>query len=372
MRYSRKRGVNRKMYKKGIAMLIAAAVTLPLCGCDTAREAAADTSITTLTMLKPKGMKGFSEISDKYERTHANVQLKLIDVTDSTNEVYKIYEASLTGRDSDIDLLVIDEIWTQELVHSGYLEPLNFETDKYEPLSEKFFTSGGKMYALPFALDIGAVFYRKDRVQKAPQSMEDIFNEGVFPVFEKKQDEDLLCAAIELGKDLERAYPYFADSIGENSGDLRTKFKNGEINYYRGWSKDYAYFNDYDFEIGGNVGVMIPKTPVAGGYGIAVSSFSRNKQTAFEFLEYLSDPSDIREILKRAGYIPTQKEYLTDEMFADYNPCMYKIEETLGKAATRISDREYVKKAWELQEELYKSISENTAAPKLDDIYEVK
>ena len=94
----------------------------------------------------------------------------------------------------------------------------------------------------------------------------------------------MLCTAIELGDDLERAYPYFAESSGENSGDLKTKFKNGEINYYCGRSRDYTYFNDYDFEIGGNVGVMIPENTVLGGYGSAVSSCSKNKQTAVDCL----------------------------------------------------------------------------------------
>ncbi len=360
------------MYKKGIALLLAAAAALSLCSCKTAKEAAADTKITTLTMLKPKEMKGFSNIIESYEDTHANVQLKVIDVTDNTNEVYKIYMAALSGHDSDIDIMVTDGIWTEEFAKKEYIVPPDFEIDrqKYESAAVDFFESDGKMYALPFALDIGVIFYRKDRVEKAPLCIDDVLRDcGGQPVFEKKQDEDLLCTAIELGDDLERAYPYFAESSGENSGDLKTKFKNGEINYYCGRSRDYTYFNDYDFEIGGNVGVMIPENTVLGGYGIAVSGFSKNKQAAFDFLTYIYDTFNIRDMLKRECYIPVQKEYLSDEMFADYNPCMHKIEETIKNASVRISDAEYVKKAWELQDMLYDSISENKTPPALNDIY---
>lgn len=357
---------------------IAAAVTVfvlsvLLCGCGQSGEKKEGTRITTLTMVKPKGMKGFAEAAESYERSHSGVQIQIIDIADSTNEMYKVYMASLSGRDSDIDIMLLDEIWVDEMESYGYLEPLGYEIDEreYDPLALDFFSVDGKMYAQPFAFDVGAVFYRKDRTAK-PKNWNDVFGGAAeSPVFEKSVDEDLLCTAIELGDDMERAKPYFGDS-GENSGDIKTKFKNGEINYCRGWSKDYTYFNDYDFDIGGNVGVMIPEHPVVGGYGLAVSSFSQHKETAFDFIFYLTNSYNIRELLKREGYIPVQREYLDDEMFADYNPCAAEIRETLSRAAVRQCGKTYVKDAWDLQQEIYDSICGNGKMPALEKIYKIQ
>ena len=361
--------------KKLAVIVMCALVITSVCGCGVSRESDGEKSVTTLTVMKPKSMKGFDDIANRYEQSHGDVQIRIIDMPDITNEIYKIYMASLSGRDSDIDIMLISDIWTAEFAESGYIEPLTFFTDKdkYEPDAVDFFSYGGKMYAQPFALDIGALFYRKDRVEK-PNGYEDIIKnagDGT-PVFEKKKDEDLLCTAIELGENLKAAYPLFGECDTENSGDLKTKFKNGEINYYRGWSKDYTYFNDYDFEIGGNVGAVIPKTPVLGGYGLAVSSFSQNKEKAFSFISYFADSANVREVLKREGYIPVFKEFLDDEMFADYNPCMYKINDSIARSAVRNSDASYVKKAWELQENIYTAICENKEALRLEEIYKLK
>ena len=73
--------------------------------------------------------------------------------------------------------------------------------------------------------------------------------------------------------------------------------------------------------------------------------------------------------MKRKGYIPVQKELLADEMFVDYNPCMKNINKTVSRAAVRKSDSRYVETAWNLQEELCESISENREPPNLKNIY---
>lgn len=358
--------------KKIIVALMTMVIIFLVCGCESENQEVQDTRITTLTLMKPKGMKGFEDIADGFEKDHTNVQVHIIDITDNTNERYKVCKATLSGRDSDIDIIVMDDIWMDEFVRADYLEPLKIgiNKEKYEPNAIGFFSVDDTMYALPFSLDVGAVFYRRDRVGKAPESWEDVFNgSSGQPIFEGTADEDLLCAAIELGDRLYEAYPYFSKNSDSGVGELRTMFKSGETDYYRGWSRDYAYFNDYDLEIGGNVGVMIPDTSVLGGRGLAVSSFSNNKDTAIKFLSYIYDSYNLREMMKREGYIPVQKELLADEMFADYNPCMNDINKTVSRAAVRKSDSRYVETAWNLQEELCESISENREPPNLKNIY---
>ena len=87
------------------------------------------------------------------------------------------------------------------------------------------------------------------------------------------------------------------------------------------------------------------------------------------FLEYISDSPNIREILKKEGYIPVQKEFLSDKMFVDYNPCMKDIENTILKAVVRKSDARYIENSWNLQKQLYMAICEKKAPPELKTIY---
>ncbi|MBE5040561.1 extracellular solute-binding protein [Ructibacterium gallinarum] len=354
-----------------LALLGMAIITFSLSGCISKQKVTENANVEVITMLKPKGMSGIEQIVDKYEKMHNNVIIKIVEITDDTNEVYKTYTATLDRKDSDIDIYLIDEIWTEEFAKSGYLEPLGLELsgEKYEPKAIEMFTSEDTVYALPFAFDIGILFYRKDRVDKAPIHWGDVINGNPQPIFTMKEDEDLLCESIELGRYLKAAYPYFVEQGKDGCDNLKNRFKKGDINYYRGWSKEYAYFDDYDFEIGGNVGVMIPDMPVLGGYGFAISGFSENKKTARDFLAYMSDNRNIREMMKIERYIPVQKEFLTDKMFVDYNPCMREIENTIKRAVIRNSNDQYIKKAWALQKEIYTAICENKEPPEFKEIY---
>ena len=344
---------------------------LSLFGCAAKQETVENTNAEIITILKPKGIRGFEDIINKYEKNHKDVHIKVVDITDDTNEIYKIYTATLGSKDSDINIYLIDEIWTDEFAQCGYLEPLDLEINKeeYVPHAIEFFSSDGVMYALPFSMDLGVLFYRKDRIADTPADWGDVINGKPQPIFEKKEDENILCESIELGEHLKNAYPFFADVEGDGGSGLKIRFKKGETDYYRGWSKEYVYLNDYAFEIGGNVGVMIPDVPVLGGYGLALSSFSGKKEAAKEFLTYISDIYNIREIMKTEGYIPVQKKLLADKMFADYNPCMGEIENILSRAATRKSDVQYRKNAWDLQKQLYTAVSENREPPELKSIY---
>lgn len=357
--------------KKILVLLLSGVMIFSLSGCIAKQGVVENNNIEVITMLKPKGIRGFEQIIDNYEKNHNNVNIKVVEITDSTNEIYKVYTTTLNSKDSDIDIYLMDEIWIDEFAQSGYLEPLKLkiEEENYDANAIDFFTSDDVMYALPFVLDIGVLFYRKDRISETPKSWSDVINTSPQPIFEKKEDEDILCNCIELGEYLEDAYPYFTETGNEGGDSLKTRFKKGDINYYKGWSKDYAYFNDYAFDIGGNIGVMIPDIPVLGGYGLAISSFSEKKDTAQHFLEYISDSPNIRGILKKEGYIPVQKEFLSDKMFVDYNPCMKDIENTILKAVVRKSDARYIENSWNLQKQLYMAICEKKAPPELKTIY---
>src|SRR6056297_4159613 len=88
----------------------------------------------------------------------------------------KFLQAAPVGEGPDIIVTAHDQIG--ELVVNGLVLPMDFltlsEREKFVDTAIEAFEYGGKLYGLPYALEAIALFYNKDYLEEAPQSMEEL------------------------------------------------------------------------------------------------------------------------------------------------------------------------------------------------------
>jgi multiple sugar transport system substrate-binding protein len=117
---------------------------------------------------------------DAFERAYPSIKVKLSTLPDSTDDARAALAGDLSGGSvTQGDVYLGDEIWPYQFGHNGYALPL----DRYLPASfwSRFGTAGqpgqyqlvsaatynGHVYAAPFFVDEGFLYYRKDLLSQA-------------------------------------------------------------------------------------------------------------------------------------------------------------------------------------------------------------
>ncbi|MGH7961389.1 MAG: extracellular solute-binding protein, partial [Candidatus Binatia bacterium] len=96
---------------------------------------------------------------------------------DAADQRHQLYVQWLNAGASDPDILQLDVIWTPEFAAAGWLLPL----DPFAPEVESFFPATvaanrwqGKLYALPWFVDVGMLYWRTDLLAHPPASFQDL------------------------------------------------------------------------------------------------------------------------------------------------------------------------------------------------------
>lgn len=115
--------------------------------------------------------------------------------TNNTDELKTIYKNDLTSNSPNYDIIYMDNTWVPEFAHNGWLMELD-QTDKFSgeelesfvgsAVEEGRFSKKGEtkkpLYRIPFRIDVGVLFYRKDLLQKyspgkkLPETFDDLIH----------------------------------------------------------------------------------------------------------------------------------------------------------------------------------------------------
>lgn len=313
-------------------------------------------------------------------KADTGIEVKVIPRPKDATESYATYQRLFQAQSADIDILMIDVIWTGAFApHLTDLAPKLGEAAKQHVESiVKNNTVNGKLVALPWYTDFGMLFYRTDLLQKAgftkpPETWDELeqmakkIQEGekasnanfVGFVWQGKAYEGLTCDALEwiashgggsiiddgkvslnnpqAQKALTRARGWIggispAGVTGYEEEDARNVFQAGNAAFMRNWPYAYAAGNDEKSVIKGKFDVApLPHEPgqksagAVGGWELAVSRFSKNQDAAIELVRYLGSPEGQKYRAMVASVIPTVTAMQTDPEVQKALPFMEKM-----------------------------------------------
>jgi multiple sugar transport system substrate-binding protein len=319
----------------------------------------------TVMMWKPRIPEAWQELFRRFQEVHPDIRLVVEIGPQSSTALHDMLSQRLKNRSTDVDVFFMDVVWPPEFASAGWAHPL----DEYFPQEEraKFLpgpimanTFQGRIYGVPLFMDSGMLFYRSDLLSKyrfkPPATWQELVSQAVTIVegergqggglygysAQFKQYEGLVCNMLEFilsnnGRLLSdpdepcalmqeaalEALVFVRDQIIRRlspEGILTYEepesmeiFLQGRVIFHRNWPYVWEVANDpKQSRIVGKVSIApLPHFPngkshsALGGWQLAISAFSKNKDAAWRFVEFLTSEPSQRYLALKAGRAPT-------------------------------------------------------------------
>jgi multiple sugar transport system substrate-binding protein len=310
----------------------------------------------------------------KFEDENPGIAVKDEILPSSTDEQHQFYVINLEGRSRDFDVISMDVIWVPEFARAGWLRNLSNLLPDDE--RKEFFhgpmdavTYKNKVYAIPWYIDAGILYYRKDLLKKysfsPPKTWQELVDiaqyitsreKGLYGfIWQGKQYEGLVCNVLEYfwgnGGDVLKNGKVVINSP-ENiyalqfMRDLITKYKitpplvttaieeptrhifgNGRALFMRNWPYAWNIFEKQGSPVKGKVGVApLPSfksgmsASTLGGWQLGINKYSRNPDAAERLVKFLTSSEEQKTLAITIGYKPPRKSLYRDKDLMNKQP----------------------------------------------------
>jgi ABC-type glycerol-3-phosphate transport system substrate-binding protein len=334
---------------------------------------------------------------------------------DAANQRHQLYVQWLNAHAADPDILQLDSIWTAQFAAADWLLPL----DRFNVALGDFLPAGiaanryrGGLFALPWFVDVGMLYYRSDLVPHAPQSYAEFEQwaaragelgvrhglvlqaaryEGLMTVFVEyltafggelfdARGEVVVNSAAgrrALGA-LQRAFDRGIvprDALTWQEEQVRFAFQNGHALFMRNWPYAYGLMQKPDSKVAGRFAVApFPAAdggrPAAafGGSQLAINKYSDQPAAAYRVIEFLLQPEQMVERARIASQWPPRPSLYRKGALAGALPIEpAAVEAILASAVPRPSSPVYSQLSEIVQIHLHRCLSQQeTAAVALD------
>jgi len=103
----------------------------------------------------------------EFEAAHPGVRVKSEALPASSDEAHQLYVVNLEGRSTGFDVMMLDVIWVPEFARAGWLLDLSGrvgrdELGAYFPSAAAASAWNGRVWALPWNMNVGLLYYRTD------------------------------------------------------------------------------------------------------------------------------------------------------------------------------------------------------------------
>jgi multiple sugar transport system substrate-binding protein len=312
-------------------------------------------------LMEPDGTGIWHSLIDEFQTTHANVRVQLVEGPPATNAREDMYSTSFLSGDAAFDIVYCDVTWIPKFAAAGWLLDL---TDRLSLADHEDFLRAdlnagfykGRLYRIPAYTDAGVLYYRKDLLPNPPHTFDELETmsrehanaERWGFLWQGKQYEGLITVFLEIlwgygGEWIDaesrevfldrpealQALTYLTRSIGTISPpaattyieeDTRILFQNGRAVFLRNWPYVWTLMAGTPIQAEDRVGMTAvvhardhESAATLGGWGFAISRFTKTPEAAWQFVEFLTRPEQLRKVQVRMGRIPARKSMVPPE-----------------------------------------------------------
>ncbi len=297
----------------------------------------------------------------RFVAANPGVRVRIQRTPDDATQRHQLYVQWLNARAGDPDILQLDVVWTAEFAAAGWIEPL----DRFDPDTAAFFPAtiaanrwAGTLYAIPWFVDAGMLYWRTDILDRAPQNMDALHAAGRLAgsspdspafgiVWQGARYEGLITVFLEyLGgfggrimtedanvvvdsPEAVRALTFMRDQIGEiapedvltwHEEETRFAFQNGRAVMMRNWPYAAALLGDSaESKVVGRFAVApMPAAPgghptaTLGGAQLAINAHSDVPDDAYRLIAFLTAPEQMLERAEVVGQYPSRVALFDD------------------------------------------------------------
>ena len=107
----------------------------------------------------------------EFEALHPGVKVRSESLTWNSDEQHQFYAVNLEGGNAGLDVLMLDVIWVPEFAQAGWLLDLTpfltpSDLTPHFPAAVEPAVRNGRVFALPWFMNVGLLYYRKDLLDK--------------------------------------------------------------------------------------------------------------------------------------------------------------------------------------------------------------
>ncbi len=361
-------------------------------GPGTARSGVDDSTIVFKHFKLANARTAFKQAIKSFEKQNPGIRVREEILPSNSNTQHQFYVTNLEAHSADFDVFLIDVIWTPEFSLAGWLEDLtSLLPDSQRSL---FFkaplaadTYRGRLYAIPWYVDAGVLYYRKDLLQRygfsPPETFEQLVQQAKVVLkgeqrpdfngflWQGKQYEGLICVVNEViagfggtildaaGKvrlqdaPVRKALQWLKDcmykehisprwTLAADEENTRLSFLNGNALFLRNWPYCWTFFQQKGSPVKGKVGVKVmPALPglrgqgTLGGWQLAVNRFSRKKRLAKKFVRFLASPQIQLQFALKVGTKPARRDLYRNPLLRARQPFIADLYAVLTNARPR-------------------------------------
>lgn len=392
-------------------LLILLMLLVAFCGCSLQTEEEGGAVVLVFKHGRVEGDRAkFRQVLDRFERAHPGIRVRDETLPPSTDEQHQFYVINLEGESRDFDVISMDVVWIPEFARAGWLRPLDglmssSEMKDFFPGPVEAATFEGKLYALPWFMDAGLLYYRRDL----------LWNGGFYPpdtwlelaetasaltagkpelygfLWQGKQGETLVCDALEFmrsnGGEILRDGRSVIDSpqnaaalsfmrrlitsgvspplvTGADEEATRRLFGAGKGVFMRNWPYAWDLLERKGSAVRKRTGfTTLPafeggeSAPTLGGWEIGVNRFSRHPREAELLARHLASLPAQRSLALYTAYKPTRRSLYHDSSLAYRRPFMAALYDVFLAARPRPVSPYYTMITQVLQPELSAAVS---------------
>ena len=293
---------------------------------------------------------------DRFRAQRPDVAIEIRVTPDAADQRHQLYVQWLNAWSEEPDVLQLDVIWTPEFAAAGWILPL----DRFRPDESDFFPatlaanrSGGRLFAMPWFVDVGMLYWRTDLMPAAPATFADLvpvaraaMSRGGLPyglVWQGARYEGLVTVFVEhlagmggrildddgrvvvdsqaaidaltlMGDAIHTAGIVPAAALSWQEEQTRFAFQNGRSAMMRNWPYAAALLDDANASaVAGRFAVA----PMPGGAGepgaalggaqLAINARSRQPDLAWALIAFLTAPEQMLERAEIAGQFPSRE-----------------------------------------------------------------
>ena len=293
----------------------------------------------------------------RYMESNPGTRVEVRVTPDAADQRHQLYVQWLNARAPAPDIVQLDVIWTAEFAAAGWILPL----DEFAPPAEAFFPAAiaanrwrDSLYALPWFIDVGMLYWRTDLMPAAPETLAELREAAAAAVrtvgvrhgfvWQGARYEGLITGFLEMlgahgGRILDedgrvavgdppavRALTEMRDAIHETGTSpeavltwqeeqTRFAFQNGEAAFMRNWPYAYPLMQDSaTSRVAGRFAVApMPGGPggmptaALGGGQLAINAYSRHPREAYALVAFLLEPEQMLERARVVGQYPSRR-----------------------------------------------------------------
>ena len=319
---------------------------------------------------------------DRFRSAHPGLPVKLRATPDAADLRHQLYVQWLNARVSEPDVLQLDVVWTPEFAAAGWIAPL----DPFQPPVAELFPASvdahrwnGALFALPWFVDVGMLYWRTDLMAAAPRDLDGLVRAASAvltterqPSAGRAQDDGrgsgVVYGFVWQGARYEGLVVNFLEHLGAFGGAIldergrvtvdqapaiaaltfmrdtihrdnvvpaavltwqeeqaRFAFQNGQAVFMRNWPYAYALLaGDPASEVAGRFAVApVPSGPggkptaALGGSALAINAHTDQPDDAYALIEFLLQPAQMMERARVVGQFPPRHSLYDDPALSD-------------------------------------------------------